>query len=141
VCHLPAASQGVQGTCRAEPGAAAHERAGRCWGAVHRCCVSTQRLVVLIFIGYLVVLFSVFGGFVLVGGHMGALNQPVEILIIGAAAVGAFLASNSGKSAKATLNVLPKLLRRSQYDKDMYMELMALLYVLLTKARREGMMA
>lgn len=95
----------------------------------------------LILIGYLVVLFSVFGGFVLVGGHMAALNQPVEILIIGGAALGAFLASNSGKSAKATVKVLPKLLRPSKYDKDLYMELMALLYVLLTKARREGMMA
>ena len=95
----------------------------------------------LILIGYLVVFFSVFGGFVLVGGHLGALNQPVEILIIGGAALGAFLASNSGKSAKATINVLPKLMRRSRYDKELYMELMALLYVLLTKARREGMMA
>ena len=95
----------------------------------------------LILIGYLVVLFSVFGGFVLVGGHMAALNQPVEILIIGGAALGAFLASNSGKSAKATVRVLPKLVRPSRYDKELYMELMALLYVLLTKARREGMMA
>ncbi len=95
----------------------------------------------LILIGYLVVLFSVFGGFVLVGGHMGALYQPVEVLIIGGAALGAFLAGNSGKSLKATMRVLPKLLRRSKYDKELYMELMALLYVLLTKARREGMMA
>lgn len=95
----------------------------------------------LILIGYLIVLFSVFGGFVLVGGHMGALYQPVEILIIVGAAVGAFLAGNSGKSLKATLRVLPGLLRRSRYNKELYMELMALLYVLLTKARREGMMA
>ena len=95
----------------------------------------------LILIGYLVVFFSVFGGFVLVGGHLGALNQPVEFLIIGGAALGAFLASNSGKSAKATINVLPKLMRRSRYDKELYMELMALLYVLLNKARRDGLMA
>src|SRR5690606_26748770 len=74
------------------------------------------------------------------GGHMGALYQPVELLIIGGAAIGAFLAANSGKSLKATLRTLPTLLRTSRYDKGLYMELMALLYVLLTKARREGMM-
>lgn len=95
----------------------------------------------LILCGYLVVLFSVFGGFVLVGGHLGALYQPVELLIIGGAALGAFLSGNSGKSLRATARMVPRLLRSSKYSKELYMELMALLYVLLTKARREGMMA
>src|SRR5690606_12065435 len=61
-------------------------------------------------------------------------------LIVGGAAVGAFLAGNSVKSVVATIKVLPTLLRNSKYSKALYMELMALLYVLLTKARREGMM-
>lgn len=95
----------------------------------------------LILTGFLIVIGSVFGGFILIGGHMGALYQPVELLIIGGAAAGAFLAANSSKSLKATLRTLPMLMRTSRYDKALYMELMALLYVLLTKARREGLMA
>jgi len=96
---------------------------------------------VLIFLGYLIVAFSVFGGYALVGGHLGALYQPVEVLIIGGAALGAFLSANNTKSLKATMKMVPQLLRGGKYDKELYMELMALLYVLLTKARREGMMA
>jgi chemotaxis protein MotA len=96
---------------------------------------------VLVVIGFLIVAFSVFGGYALIGGHLIALWQPLEILIIGGAAVGAFLAGNSGKAVKATLRALPTTLQSSKYSKELYMELMALLYVLLTKARREGMMA
>lgn len=95
----------------------------------------------LIFLGYLIVAFSVFGGYALVGGHLGALYQPVEVLIIGGAALGAFISANNTKSLKATMKMVPQLLRGGKYDKELYMELMALLYVLLTKARREGMMA
>lgn len=95
----------------------------------------------LVVIGFVVVSLSVFGGYALIGGHLIALWQPLEVLIIGGAAVGAFLAGNSGKSVKATLRALPTTLKSSKYSKALYMELMALLYVVLTKARREGMMA
>ncbi|MGC3874983.1 flagellar motor stator protein MotA [Halomonas sp. GXIMD04776] len=95
----------------------------------------------LIFIGYLVVLGSVFGGYMLIGGHLGALYQPAEIIMIAGAAVGAFIASNNGKAIKATLRTFSKLKRTNKYNKAMYMELMALQYKLLAKARRDGMLA
>ena len=71
---------------------------------------------------------------------MGALYQPAELVIIGGAAVGAFISANSGKAIKATLRALPQLLRSSKYNKALYMEVMALLYVLLSRARREGIL-
>lgn len=92
----------------------------------------------LIIVGTLVTLLSVFGGYALAGGHLGALIQPVEILMIVGAGVGAFILGNGGKTIKATLRVLPTLFKGSKYTKDVYMELMALLYVLLAKARKEG---
>jgi chemotaxis protein MotA len=95
----------------------------------------------LVIIGYVVVSASVFGGFALAGGHMGALFQPVELLMIGGAAVGAFFVGNSGKIIKATLKALPTVLKGSRYSKDSYMELMALLYELLGKVRKEGLMS
>ncbi|MCA1772851.1 MAG: flagellar motor stator protein MotA [Halomonas sp.] len=94
----------------------------------------------LILLGYIVVLLSVFGGYVLAGGSMGPLFQPLELLMIGGAGVGAFLASNNGKAIKATFKIMPKLKRTKKYNKAMYMELMALQYKLLSKIRREGML-
>ena len=54
--------------------------------------------VVLVIVGYLVVLGSVFGGYALMGGHFGALFQPLELLMIGGARSGAFIAGNDGKT-------------------------------------------
>src|SRR3989339_1430707 len=95
----------------------------------------------LVIVGYVVVLGSVFGGFVLAGGHLAALWQPVELLMIGGGGLGAFLVGNSGKAIKATLKALPSVLKGSKYSKDSYMELMALLYELLGKVRKEGLMS
>lgn len=95
----------------------------------------------LVFVGYIVVIASVFGGYAMMGGHLGVLFQPVELLMIGGAGVGAFVVGNDGKAIMATVRELPKLLRSSKHDKALYMELMALLYVLLAKARKDGMLA
>lgn len=96
----------------------------------------------LVIVGYLVVLGSVFGGYALMGGHFGVLYQPLELLIIGGSAVGAFIAGNDSKTIRATMKELPRLLRSShKHDKALFMELLALLYVLLAKGRKDGMMA
>ena len=95
----------------------------------------------LVIVGYLVVSASVFGGFVLAGGHLAALLQPVELLMIGGAALGAFFVGNSSKVIKATLQALPTVLKGSKYSKALYLELFALLYEILAKVRKEGLMA
>ena len=95
----------------------------------------------LVLLGYLIVIGAVFGGFAMAGGHLAALFQPIELLIIGGAALGAFIVGNSGKSLKATLAALPGLLKGSKYNKTLYMELMSLLYAILNKTRKEGLMS
>jgi chemotaxis protein MotA len=95
----------------------------------------------LILVGYLLVCASVFGGFALAGGHLGALFQPIELLMIGGAAGGAFIVGNSIKGIKATLASLPTLFKGSRYNKALYMELMGLLYEILAKVRKEGLMS
>ena len=92
----------------------------------------------LVIVGYVVVALSVFGGFAIAGGHLAALLQPVELLMIGGAALGSFFVGNSGATIKATLKALPNLLKGAKYTKENYMELMALLYELLGKVRKEG---
>ena len=95
----------------------------------------------LVIIGCLVVLGSVFGGFALAGGHLAALFQPLELLMIGGAAAGAFFVGNNGKAIKATLKALPSIFKGSKYTKALYMELMTLLFEILSKVRKEGLMS
>jgi len=92
-------------------------------------------------IGSLIVMGSVFGGFAMSGGHLGALFQPLELLMIGGAAAGAFFSGSPLSVSKATLAALPGAFKGGKYTKTVYMELMALLYELLNKVRKEGLMS
>ena len=95
----------------------------------------------LVIIGYVVVMASVFGGFAMAGGHLAALFQPLELLMIGGAALGAFFVGNNGKAIKATMAALPTLLKGSRYTKELYMELLSLQFDVLSKVRKEGLMS
>ena len=95
----------------------------------------------LVIIGYVIVVGSVFGGFVLTGGHLASLFQPLELLMIGGAAVGAFFVGNNGKAIKATMKALPTVFKGSRHTKALYMELMSLLFDVLSKVRKEGLMS
>jgi len=96
---------------------------------------------VLVIVGYVVILFAVFGGFAMAGGHLGSLLQPVELLMIGGSALGAFLVANPNKVIAATLKALPSLMRGSRYTKTLYLETLSLLYDILAKVRKEGLMS
>jgi len=95
----------------------------------------------LVLVGFVVVIACVFGGYSMAGGHLGAMYQPLELLMIGGGALGAFVVGNPGKTIKATMKSLPTLLQGSKYTKALYMELMALLYEILDKTRKEGLLA
>jgi chemotaxis protein MotA len=92
-------------------------------------------------IGYLIVCSTIFGGYALAGGHLGALWQPLEVLMIFGGAVGAFVVGNDSKAIKATLKALPTLFKGSKYSKALYMDLLALLFEILAKIRKDGMLS
>ena len=94
-----------------------------------------------VIIGYIVVVASCLGGYALAGGHLHALWQPLELLIIGGSAAGAFVVGNSSKVIKATFQAIPGLFKGSKYTKALYMELMGMLFEVLTKVRKEGLMS
>ncbi|PRD65288.1 flagellar motor stator protein MotA [Malikia granosa] len=94
-----------------------------------------------VILGYIVVVAAVLGGFALAGGNIVVLFQPLEVLMIGGAALGAFIAGNNGKAIKATMQALPTLFKGSRYNRALYLELMLLLFALLNKIRSDGMMA
>lgn len=91
-------------------------------------------------VGILVVFGCVIGGFILSGGKFMALIHPFEVMIIGGAALGAFLQANP---ASTFMHVLKKSLKMfsNKFTHSYYLDVMKLLYDVLNKSRREGMMA
>ncbi len=94
-----------------------------------------------VIVGIVLVLGCVAGGFVLSHGHLAALWQPYELLVIGGAALGAFVIANPPWVIKAAFGSIPSMLKGSKFKKGFYMDALALMYDLLTKARKEGMMS
>lgn len=91
-------------------------------------------------LGIFVVFSSVLGGYVLAHGKIAALIQPFEVLIIGGAALGAFLQANSGA---VFMRVLKKSLQMfgSRFSHAYFLDVLKLQYEILNKGRREGMMS
>src|SRR5690606_10451811 len=95
----------------------------------------------LILIGFLVVIASVLGGYLGAHGRLGALWQPYELVIIGGAAVGAFLVGTPAKTVKQTLKASVAVFKGPRYKQQDYIDVHSLVYELLNKARREGFMS
>ncbi|AGI26306.1 flagellar motor stator protein MotA [Pseudomonas sp. MT3] len=91
-------------------------------------------------IGIIVILGSVLGGYMLSGGKIAAIIQPFELLIIGGAALGAFLQANPGNTFMTVLKKAPKMFS-NRFTHTFYLEVLGMLYEVLNKSRREGMMA
>src|SRR5687768_5737842 len=92
-------------------------------------------------LGSVVVVGCVLGGFVLEGGHILALWHPTEILIIVGAALGAFMTSNPPKVSKAAFTQALAIPKGPRYKRDDYVTLLKLIYDILMKVRKEGLLA
>jgi chemotaxis protein MotA len=96
-----------------------------------------------VIIGWVLALGCIFGVYVVHGGNLGVILHalPFELITIFGAAGGAFLANNQMKVVKASLRGVASCFKGSRFSKARYMELLALLYDILQKARKEGLMA
>jgi len=96
-----------------------------------------------VIIGYLIALGCIFGGYIIHGGNIDVVLHalPIELMVIGGGALGAFVVNNQPKVLKGTLKMLPQAFKGSKYTKARYLELMALLYDILQKARKDGLMS
>ena len=95
----------------------------------------------LMIVGWVIVLVVVIGGFMASGGHPMALAEPVKVFMIFGAGVGAFIASAKMDVLKQTFKVLPRSFKTDKYNKAVYVELLCLLFELLNKARKDGLMS
>ena len=96
-----------------------------------------------VIVGWVLMLVCIFGVFIAHGGNMGVILHalPFEMTTIFGAAIGAFLANNQMPVIKAAVGGLGMCFKGSKYTKARYMELLALLYDILQKARKEGLMS
>lgn len=96
-----------------------------------------------VIIGWAIVMVCIFGTFVLHGGNMGPIMKalPWEMTMIFGATIGAFLVNNQMPIVKGTVSGAVACFKGGKYTKARYMELMALLYDILQKARKEGLMS
>lgn len=93
-----------------------------------------------VIIGIVVVFGSVIGGYML-HGDLAVLWQPGEFIIIGGAALGAFLISNPLPVVKKTIAGVLGALKGASVSKAKYIELLQMLYELFQFAKREGIIA
>jgi len=92
-------------------------------------------------IGSVIVVACVVGGFLMAGGNLLLLWHPSEIVVIIGAALGAFITSNPMKVVKAAFANAIALFRKPRYERSDYVDMLKLVYDLLTKMRKEGMLA
>jgi chemotaxis protein MotA len=91
--------------------------------------------------GSIVVLACVLGGFIMEGGQVLALWHPSEIIIILGAALGAFMTSNTPKVAKQAFVGALGLIKGPRYTRADYADLLKLIYDILMKMRKDGVLA
>ncbi len=92
------------------------------------------------FVGILVVFAMVFGGFIIAGGHISVILKaaPIELMIIGGAALGAYIIANPMKTIKMGIKLGIKSLTAKGPQKQEYVELLQLLFQLFQVFRKEG---
>ena len=96
-----------------------------------------------VIVGWVLALGCIFGVYIVHGGNISVILHalPFEMITIFGAATGAFLANNQMKVVKASLKGLGACFKGSKFSKARYMELLALLFDILQKARKEGLMS
>jgi chemotaxis protein MotA len=88
-------------------------------------------------IGIAVIFVMVFGGYMLAGGKIGIIlhSLPFEMIMIGGAALGAFLLSNDLASVKHTIRDLGRAFKGPRWKPADYRDLLCMLFELIRIAR------
>ena len=91
-------------------------------------------------VGYIIILASSVGTYA-VHGSLAALWVPLEYIAIVGLTIGGFVGGNDIKVVKATVGALPSIFKGSKYNKALYVDLLAMLFEILSKVRKEGLMS
>ncbi|MDO6729766.1 flagellar motor stator protein MotA [Marinovum sp. 2_MG-2023] len=90
------------------------------------------------FVGISIVFVMVFGGYLLAGGKLAIIMKslPFEMIMIGGAALGAFLISNDAGGAKHTIKDIGKVFKGPKWKQEDYRDLLCLLFELIRIAKQ-----
>src|SRR5262249_28661332 len=94
-----------------------------------------------VIIGIVVVAGAIGAGYLMEHGNLKVLLQPVELVIIGGAAIGTVLIATPIHILKKILAGIFGALGGSGFGKSKYLETLKMMTELLNRARKEGMMA
>jgi chemotaxis protein MotA len=92
-------------------------------------------------IGILVVFGAVAAGYLMEHGSLKVLMQPAELVIIGGAAIGTVLVANPLHILKKIAAGFGGVFGGSKFNKQRYLDTLKMMYGLLNKARKDGMVA
>src|SRR6202166_2776227 len=92
-------------------------------------------------IGIVIVFGSVVGGYLMEHGNLKVLIQPAELVVIGGASIGTVLIANPLHILKQIVAGLGGVFGGSKFTTQRYLDSLKMMYELLNKARREGLMA
>jgi chemotaxis protein MotA len=94
----------------------------------------------MFFAGLAIVVGSILGGY-MPHGDLGVLWQPLELLIIGGCAFGAFVISNPKNVIIGAFKGFVRSLKGPSFNKSNYIELLTLLYTVLRLVKTKGALA
>ena len=79
-------------------------------------------------------------GYVIMGGKLDVIIAvaPFEGFIIFGSAIGAFVASNTGDTLKSTIANMSSLVKPEVHNKESYLDLLSMLYMIFKLARSKG---
>lgn len=92
-------------------------------------------------IGIVVVFGCIAAGYLMEKGNIRVLLQPAELIIIGGAALGTVLIANPVHTLKQMISGLIGAFGSSKYGEKRYVDTLKMMYELLQKARKEGLVA
>ncbi len=94
-----------------------------------------------VIIGFLIVTGAIVGGYLMEHGNLSVLVQPAEFVIIGGAALGAFIVASPLKVMKAVFSATLRMFSHKAYTKEDYLEMLMLLNGIFYKIRQQGLVS
>lgn len=95
----------------------------------------------VVVIGFVLVIAGVIGGYMMSGGPLAVLLQPNEFIVLGGAALGSFIVSCPKKYVKVLTDSLKAMVKPPKYTNLSYMELLKMLFDLLSFIRKQGLLS
>ncbi|NTW76370.1 MAG: flagellar motor stator protein MotA, partial [Syntrophaceae bacterium] len=92
-------------------------------------------------IGIIIVTVCVIGGYLLEHGNMSVIFQPIELMIIGGAAIGSFVIASPIHVIKSVISSFLGMFTHSPRAKQDYIDILMLLNGIFYKIRQQGLVS